>query len=84
MLARTDETDDEVGQAIAAITSAAEHLEQLVRLGNQNRGHNLDRMAHRAEIRMLSHAATQVQFVASLADCRRMANNEIAAEDGVA
>jgi hypothetical protein len=81
------EEDDPIGQLIATIVSAAEALEQAVALHrpdgswNPSRARHLNRMAHKAEIDMLAHAATQIQFAASNASVVMEANEQITWED---
>lgn len=64
---REQPESDPVGQAIAAFSSAAEHL---MGVALKNR----DRIANEADFEIVCHGMTQAQLVASLIECRMIAN----------
>ena len=64
--------EDQVGQAIAALTSAADTLKNLALVPEHR-----ERMANQTDFEVVRHAMTQTQLVATLIEVRMMANAEI-------
>lgn len=70
---RPNEFDDPVGQAIAALTSAADTLKNLALVPEHR-----ERMANENDLEIVSHALVQTQLVAELIEVRMLANAEVA------